>query len=535
MAGGLVLILLVLAIVLVVIAIVRRTVSGSSSTPTDGHDVVAYLVLAVAMGVAGFALARLATSAFPSDGLVVDPAGDLSASLPALIVSSPFVVYFWRRQSTRRLEFPDSVGWGVYLTIIVLAFGTAFVVTGVISLDALLGDGRAQWPSVVVFGLLVGLHELAATQSPPRGDAGEIYRVAGSAIGLLTLGIGLIGTAGAALSAVFDSVFTGFSGSADWLPWTVMALLGTPIWVYYWLRGWDGEPRLPRQVWLIAVSAGTIVMTLFGFVGALAVGIEALVDEGTAGTDAVPYLIAAGVVGLATWLIHRRALGADRDNPVRTYEYLVAAVALASSVAAGVTLTQFAFGTRTLVGGDASDVLISAVWLVASVATWLWFHTRSNAGPTEEEMTEWPRRLYLLGVGVVMGLTAAIALIGGTCRHHPPRNRRCRRRVSTHTHHDICPGRRRGLVSVDALRAWPRVPRKRGSRGTIRRHDRVFTSGARRSDVSEAGQSQGRPQGRRAGSGHPETAETIIEMVGNRSSHVWVDDEGVRVAPLKTV
>ena len=67
-------ILVLLAVVLGVVALVRRSSGATSSKPGDGADILVYLILALAMGVAGFALADLASIAFPGDRFVFDPA-----------------------------------------------------------------------------------------------------------------------------------------------------------------------------------------------------------------------------------------------------------------------------------------------------------------------------------------------------------------------------------------------------------------------------------------------------------------------------
>ena len=102
---------------------------------------------------AGFALADLASIAFPGDRFVFDPAEELANSLAALLVSMPFVVFFWRRQAARREMFPASAGWTVYLSIMEAVFMTGFVVTASMFISGLLGgDSLSSWTGAVVFG-----------------------------------------------------------------------------------------------------------------------------------------------------------------------------------------------------------------------------------------------------------------------------------------------------------------------------------------------------------------------------------------------
>ncbi|MGH3649897.1 MAG: hypothetical protein ACRDU9_04240, partial [Acidimicrobiia bacterium] len=99
MIGLLVPLLVLLAVVLAVVAVMQRIMGKTPQKPGEGADVIPYLLLALAMGVAGFALADLVSTAFPGDRFVFDPASELATSLAALVVSVPFAVFFWRRQA----------------------------------------------------------------------------------------------------------------------------------------------------------------------------------------------------------------------------------------------------------------------------------------------------------------------------------------------------------------------------------------------------------------------------------------------------
>ncbi|HSM44234.1 MAG TPA: DUF5671 domain-containing protein, partial [Acidimicrobiia bacterium] len=143
-------IVLLLAIVLTVMIVIQRSMGGKDDPSTGGTDVVAYLMLALAMGVAGFALAELASTAFPGDRFVFDPAEELATSLSALVVSTPFLIYFWRRQAARREAYPESAGWTLYLSLIELVFMTAFLIVTVLFLNGILSDETtATWTGVV--------------------------------------------------------------------------------------------------------------------------------------------------------------------------------------------------------------------------------------------------------------------------------------------------------------------------------------------------------------------------------------------------
>lgn len=535
--GGLLVLLLVLvAVVLGVIAVVRRVLKKQeATTPTDGNDVVAYLVLALAMGVTGFALTRLAASAFPSAGIVLDPARDLASSLPALIVASPFAVYFWRRQTRRRDDYPNSVGWGVYLALIQLTFGIAFVTTAVIFLTGLFGDDRVDWTGAAVFGALLVFHELAARRTRPFGDAGEVYRVIASGIGLLTTGIGLVGTLGAGVfTAALDSIGSSFSGTPEWQPWIGMTIVGLPFWLYYWFRPWGESPGLPRQAWTVTVAAGTMIMTLVGVTGTLVFVAQQLIEDRVQDSEIVPLFLATALVGVGLWIVHRRPMGSTRNNEIRTYESVVASFALVSLVGSGVTLSQLAFADRTIVGGDASDVVLVAIWALISAGSWLWFHRRANTGAPEVEATAWPRRLYLLGIGAIMGITSAIALIA----------------VLVVIIRRVLDGIGEGSVVVPAttfvlaglaswylLNLYARGQRYVEREEVVKPFDVTIVCG-HPGRVGTLFPDQARLRVIHRGDGlgviDDELAAEIVAKVGNQSSLVWVDADGVRVAPAAT-
>lgn len=401
--------LLVLAgVVLAVVAVVQRTMKKGEDKG-GGADILAYLMLALSMGVTGFALVELANTAFPGNRFVFDPANSVATSVASIIVAAPFLVYFWRRQSTRRLTYPKSAGWTLYLALMELVFLTAFVVATVTVIHAVVsGDGPTGWPAPAIFGAVVVFHEIAARRSPPRSDAAELHRVVGSAIGLITASIGLAGTLAAVFTRIFALPDIGFD------PWLAMLLVGAPIWVYRWLVKWPTDPALPRLAWTVAVS-----IVSFGLTVGAASGIGVLSLQYIFGVTAsagqhfepIPLLLAILLTELGVWLVHRRSLGMARANRLRAYEYGAAAIGLVGAVTGAVMLTVLAFGQAPIVGGGVNEVIAVTVGLLVSLSVWLWFSRRHERGDPGEEATAWPRRLYNLGLGVVLGLVGAGALI----------------------------------------------------------------------------------------------------------------------------
>lgn len=395
-------------VVLVIILVVQRAVKKGEDSGT-GADIIAYLILALAMGVAGFALAQLAATAFPGARFVFDPAQDLATSLAGLVVAVPFVVYLWRRQADRRVTYPRSSGWTLYLSVVDLAFVTAFVVATVLFVNGLLTEETASaWTGTLVFGALVAFHEVASRRTPPMSDAHDLPRVVGSAIGLITGGIGVGGT----LAALFGLAFDLSSSQFD--PFVAMAIVGIPVWAYYWFRRWRVEPGVPRLTWLVVVSVGSSLVTLAATTTVVVLSLQYMLA--TTGPvrehfNTIPGLLGVFFAAFAIWAIHRRALGPDRTNSLRMYEYSMAAVGLTTSGASAIWLTIIALDAGLLVGGGTSDVITLTVPLVIALVVWRYFESRPDRGLPEEEIPAWPRRLYHLGLGIVASLVAAGALI----------------------------------------------------------------------------------------------------------------------------
>jgi hypothetical protein len=96
---------------------------------------------------------------------------------------------------------------------------------------------------------------------------------------------------------------------------------------------------------------------------------------------------------------------------LRGYQYAVAATGLAALIGFVVALVDLVFSPR-LAGGDTGEVLIVlGCSVVAAGAAWTWFWRKVQAAPRADEIHALQRRMYLLGMSVITGLTAAGALI----------------------------------------------------------------------------------------------------------------------------
>lgn len=523
-------VLLVVAVIGLVIVIAVRNSGQPGEDKGDGSDIIAYLVLAIAMGVAGFALADLASTAFPGDRFVFDPAESVATSLAALVVSTPFLIFFWRRQSNRRVTYPASNGWTLYLTLMEVVFMGAFVISAVSTVSRLItGEGNTSWPQTVVFGLIVGFHEFATMRNPPRSDAAELPRVVGSAIGLVTAAAGLAGT----LMVLFGRLFDNDMGG--WHPWVAMVIVGVPVWAYRWLRPWESEkPSIPRLVWATVVLIATVSIAIGSATALVVMCLQYLIgDEFFFGGpfDGAPVALGLLITAIPIALIHRRNLGPERSDPIRVFDYALAGLGLAAAVTGATALTVAAFERNLIVGGGRNDVITFAVLLVVGLIQWRWFTRRADRAEPGFEKTSWPRRFYHLGLGIIFGLVAAGALITSLVI----------------VLREVMGGSGGGGLTTplsififSGLATWYLLAGYKRDRATVAKEEIItpfdvtlITShpGSIATKFPKQARLQVIHRGDSVGAIDDETADAIVAAVANQSSLVWVDADGFRVAP----
>lgn len=379
-----------------------------------GLDLIPYLILALAVGVAGFSLARLARASLTPDRLAGRPIGELAGALAGLVVAGPVAFVLWRLQAKKRTAFLRNPGWPIYLAAIEVVFlSTFFVSVGQVA-DAVTGASLTpQWTDLVLYGGIVGFHWWAANRETPFGDVGELPRLIGSAVSAVALAVGATGT----LTWLLSEAYEALGGSVTVPePAITLALLVTagPVWAWRWLPVWEGELGVLRNIYLAAVTALTLLMTIGAAVTIISVLISFLAGQAEPAErhfDVYPAALSFGIVGGALWIHHRRRIGEERGGALRGYQYAVAATGLAALIGFVVALVNLVFAPR-LAGGETGEVLIVlGCSVIASGAAWAWFWRKVQAAPRADEIHSLPRRMYLLGMAVITGLTAAGALI----------------------------------------------------------------------------------------------------------------------------
>ena len=530
--------LVFLAIVGGVIALVVRAVRGRDKQDEDGGlDLIPYLLLALFVVAAGFSLAALARASLTPDRLIGQPTGELAGALAGLVVAAPIAYFLGRRQARRRKSFPQTPGWPVYLAIIELVFLIAFL-AAVSQIAGFLGGegGRADWTDLVIYGGIVVFHWWAERRERPAGDIGELPRLVGSGVALVAMTIGLIGT----LEWLFSIAFDALSGRGDIPEPAVpiaLAVTGAGIWGWRWLPTWDEEPTVLRNFYLGFVSAFSLTMAIGAGVGMIATLLTFALGEGGPARDHfddVPLALAFFIAGAGLWYHHSHRLGPGRTGARRGYEYAMAAVGLGALVGSTTALVDAAF-TPTLAGTNRGSTLIAtACAVIASGWVWLSFWRKAQAAPRPAEARAVSRRIYLIGMAIVLGLTAAGSLIAVLVVVF--------RTVLGEI--EASAGSLRVPVTLTltaGLATWHLFDQIRADgAGRERTMSRPFAvtvicshPGTLGTRFPEEATVRILYRGDDAGVVDDEMAADIVAAVDGRSSLVWVDESGFRLAPAR--
>ncbi len=372
-----------------------------------------------------------------------DPRGERSEAialgLSFVIVGAPayglLLTHVRRRLAEQAVE-RESFAWAAYLN---LALGISLLATVVYAFplfESILGVGEfrpERVAQVAVWSLVWVGHWFWL--KPAHGIPGDLHLAAGSLIGLITLAIGV----GTLIHAAADAVY---EAAADAVPvghpepeprsGLVLLVLGALVWGWHWLREYLSAERTPLwHAYVVPIVAlGGLVTTL---VSGVMVAYWALVwtagdveDVAAEHFEDVPVMVAALLVGAGVWQYHRAALQRpelfERSEPLRVYDYLMAAASLVAGVV-GATLAIVA-GIEAItpepVGVSTSGInrLILAILLIV-VGGGLWrifWETIQEFRTTdiEAELLSTVRRAYLMalfGIGGVVVIGSLIAIL----------------------------------------------------------------------------------------------------------------------------
>ena len=361
----------------------------------------------------------------------------LSLGLAFMLVAGPAYALLLRFARSRLRDDDGertSLAWAAYLNT---ALASSLIVSTVMVLDFLegvFGVYEFEWRGiapVIVWAAVWAMHWFWLR--PTHGLPGDLHLAVGSLTGLVTMMIGLGGIAYVAGDEIYASVVERLPAghqSPELATWLIAAGVGAVVWAWHWLGCYLRAER--TSLWHVYVL---LIGTLGGLVASISSGATIAywtavwylgnprMDLPSEHFEHVPVAASFLVAGMATWQYHRTVLrtggSVDRSEPLRVYDYLMAASGLGATVV-GATLALVALfeSIAARITGDPSDVanrLILAVILgVIGLPLWWTFWSRIRehleADPTAE-IGSLTRRLYLVVLFGVGGLTALISLI----------------------------------------------------------------------------------------------------------------------------
>jgi hypothetical protein len=444
--AGVLLLVIVLAAVLVWVAATRHrhagAAPGAAGPRTDGSEIrrffqyllLAGLLFASASGVTGL-LGRLLAR---EDVLERDEAAlalQLTFTLVALPLFAVLARWTWRRLHAVPEE-PRSLSWAAYLTVVGLVSLVVAMTGWEAALSALLlPGGDPVGPALgqaAVWTLVWGVHHWQGPRITPRAHLRAIHLL-GSLVGLATAVTGLVGLVSSALRIVLDLDADSIvdTTARSLVDSGVVLLVGAAAWVALWaLRSARDERTTGWLVLVLLVGVGGGLVATITAVSLAAystlvwlVGDPAS-NDATEHFGALPGQLAVAVAGVVVWWYHRTLLGAEatpqRTEVRRVYEYLLAAVGLLAAgyglVMLVVTIVEAVAGRAdVLAGASAVNALLGALVLLAvGLPVWWRYWSRAQRARTArpaEEITSPTRRIYLLVLFGLMGVTAVIIVM----------------------------------------------------------------------------------------------------------------------------
>lgn len=426
--------LLAAIVVAVVRAVRRRDPELPAEEPaTIVRRLFVYGLLFAALIITVVGVQLLLTEAFGDRQRFTGGADDAALALTFLIVGAPTFFLLLRSVLGRMKEDVEearSSGWTLYLAAALVSTlvgamtgvgGVAGLISGADQIDAGIVAVAIPWTAAWLFHAfwLVRRH-------PPYGD---IHMALQSFVTLVASAVGVIILLAVVLGRAYDAATSrAFFAGADPFRIALMWLVaGVPAWIYLWWTRYRVAER--TVVWHSYVTLAGIFVWIITAVSVI-VGILSLftlwwfgepVDR--AGADhfeALAPMAATALVALGVWWHHRttlRARGAvERSEPIRVYEYGMAAIGLlasASGIAAVLVAMFQALGpTRFADTAAGRNTLVVALTILAVAAPlWWWFWRRVQhhaASDPRTELSSPARRGYLF---LLFGIGAVVAFI----------------------------------------------------------------------------------------------------------------------------
>jgi hypothetical protein len=437
---GLLVPLIIIGVVVWIVHTQRQNATTSGRAVPSLRRALQYAGLLASLTAASIGAGNLLMAALTGGRIAGDLTDQIALGLALLLVAGPVWLLLWRSVLGNLRRDPSeraSGGWGLYLVVTMTA-GLIVALVNLVRLGTMLLQVEAFTPGPLAAALVAlpvwGAH-LWLERHPtlaPTSRLPALGVLAGSAVGLVALAVGVGTILGYALDAFYgllpDAAMVG-SDPAVLLVGLVVAVVAVPVWWWHWLHQGVGATRdtlWHAYVLLVAIFGGLVTaVTASGLV--LGTALQWLIGEPSAARAAahfmgVPTATAAALVGVAIWRYHRTVLDAAaagmRTEPERTYNYLAAGVGLVTA-AAGATVAVAAAiqllvpGALAIEAGGRNTLATSLTLLVVGLPVW-WGFWRSLQGHVtagvEGERASPSRRVYLFLLFGATGLTAVVSL-----------------------------------------------------------------------------------------------------------------------------
>lgn len=396
----------VIAVPLLMLARRRREGRGNSVA-----EFVTYLILVVATITATSSFASLVESILPGDGVLFLAPDDLALTLSTLIVSGAVWASVWTALERRRAA-SVSTGRGLYLSLSISAAVSVTAIALVQLLSFLFGVADYEVGAVarlLCFGALWGLLERWRSEADPLDEVRQFW---GSVLGLGITSAAIGFAVHGSVEALTESrpVLLGDSSLSIDLRWAaILALVGVPLFVFFWLGRLAKSEGALRNVYAALVSAIGWLSAAIALIGGGFVIAAWLLDLSSDLVGLAPLTATFIVGGLAYWH-HREVMGNERIEPVKALEYFLGAASLVSF--AGwliflIGLVVSSFGGSVLVD-DPETFLAGVIGVILTGAFTIRYWGRVVG---LEEPNSPSRRAALMILFFGSAVTAAIALI----------------------------------------------------------------------------------------------------------------------------
>ncbi len=362
--------------------------------------------------------------------------GTLAMESAFTLVGFPIfiAIAFWTRNTVKKdPEELKTYAWNLYLTgisllsLILLINAQMNIYNGWFTSAPIHGKDFSQ---LLIWSIIWFFHFRLHNQIG-RDENSQVEHFVGSLIGLAFSFAGLIQISAGILERIssFNQNTLVSSSDKPLINGLIALMIGGPIWFIYWIKTFQKEPKSTlwyAYVLLIGVGGGllTLLISLSLVIDKLLVWFIGEVNgQRSAFFSAVPTMLGTALCAAIVLWYHRQVLENSqqigRTDIRRIYEYAIAAIGLLAASSGFtmilVSILQSIASSNQISGESSINTLLAAVTLigVGGPVWWLQWESiqkKTNANSAVEQ-SSFIRRLYLLLLFGVVGITAVIVLL----------------------------------------------------------------------------------------------------------------------------